>query len=1163
MSTMGPQDRILNYLRSTNASKTTTQISTAAQTPAHEAARILLSLRDTGTIEKTASGWRAKGQVLNQEWKRAEKKTTTLDGRDGNRTSPAACIESHSRSTPSSLADDQQREVDTNSRWATFRRLCLYYAECVRLEERASVSGYAEKEGSEFLTLGGPIDWRTLSSAQQISISADPQWDGFFRSMRSRSRFTTLYVGTPLDVFVGKSKTDDEEYRIASPVFVMPVLASMNSGSLNLQATSLVEINHGWLERKIKHSGKRKEFLEQIGLTPTTLIDDEQQEACTVAGFDEAVRALYAIRKEWWREFPDLAHLSSDPSLAAISDSGLFNRCVLMRQPALKYAKRLYDELHVLAFGISDEQLDKSALRFFFPHMRNDQSDAFMSTQDPGGIAEYCILNEMQRKAVELSLSDDLVVATGPPGTGKSVVVAHSLANLACQNRSAVFASRNHQALEAVEPRLNALTEPESLVLRPNRPFGQQAAQFEWHQAMTSLLARPRRDGVLEETEEARRDLRSTIDERTNIESQMAESLDLEERLAKAERTLQAKTDECPSEWDRAVRNAHSLPSLQATQNLHRAIQELQGFPRVWFLRPFIAVKQFFRRRSTERTLSAYIEEAHDLTTQLPALRICNQLDDLDTLSSRLESLVGVLSLADANAAYADITSKILLLPSRADNQNRLRKNRAALESQTLQAIRLIAETAGASISGEERQLFAQLRAAMHNRPEEINDASLQSEVARAFTKTIPELLRHFPIWAVSNLSVSKALPLVAGSFDLLIVDEASQCDIASVVPLLFRARRAMIVGDPNQLPHVTRLSRDTDMRVRQGLDVADFSLERYTFAANSMFDLAASSSDASTITLRNHYRCHPDIANYCNNAFYNKTLNVMTDLEALRTRLGRLGKDPSCVWHDVPGDAIGASSGCYSPNQIEAIVKSLRDLEKDEFSGSIGVVTPFRAQATRIRDAIHQQLPAEQIRSWRLIVDTADGFQGDERDLVFLSLVGSDDMPRGSAYFLRGTPNRFNVAVSRARALLRVYGDEAWAKSCGIPFISELQRCCSRANMDSKPVRRDDLIGPVWEPRFADALCTAGLPFEQQYPACGYYLDFALFRPDRRIAVEIDGETYHRAPGGGRKLDDIYRDLVLEGAGWQVIRFWVYQLRENLDECIKRVRSEYERDAG
>ena len=98
-------------------------------------------------------------------------------------------------------------------------------------------------------------------------------------------------------------------------------------------------------------------------------------------------------------------------------------------------------------------------------------------------------------------------------------------------------------------------------------------------------------------------------------------------------------------------------------------------------------------------------------------------------------------------------------------------------------------------------------------------------------------------------------------------------------------------------------------------------------------------------------------------------------------------------------------------------------------------------------------------------------------------------------------------------------------------------------------------------------ALRAAGVAIVPQYPIAGRFLDLAVLTPVR-IDVEVDGESVHRTAGGGRKDDDHWRDLQLRSLGWKVCRFWVYQLREDLDGCVRRVlelqkASEKEPDAN
>lgn len=139
-----------------------------------------------------------------------------------------------------------QRSLPSDTRWDTFRRLCLYYAECVRLEDKARVSEYAEQENKRFLTLSGGLDWHGLSLGASLSLRIAPEWGPFIRTIRSkRSTSTRLFLGMPVDVFISKPTKDRSEYKIISPVFVQQVEFSIREDSLLLTPVTPVEMNHG------------------------------------------------------------------------------------------------------------------------------------------------------------------------------------------------------------------------------------------------------------------------------------------------------------------------------------------------------------------------------------------------------------------------------------------------------------------------------------------------------------------------------------------------------------------------------------------------------------------------------------------------------------------------------------------------------------------------------------------------------------------------------------------------------------------------------------------------------------------------------------------------------------------------------------------------------
>lgn len=222
--------------------------------------------------------------------------------------------------------------------------------------------------------------------------------------------------------------------------------------------------------------------------------------------------------------------------------------------------------------------------------------------------------------------------------------------------------------------------------------------------------------------------------------------------------------------------------------------------------------------------------------------------------------------------------------------------------------------------------------------------------------------------------------------YDYLIVDEASQVDLATGVLAFSCARNIVIVGDLKQLPNV--LTED-DIRTSDAI-WQKYSLdERYRFSTHSLLSSALEIwQDAPVTLLREHYRCHPKIINFCNQKFYHGQLIVMT-------------KD-----HDEPDvltmyrtTAGNHARGHLNQRQIDVIQQEvLPRLHQQNFQ-SIGIITPYRDQVTAIRKQLGDTYE----------VDTVHKFQGREQDAIILTSVDNvitdfvDD------------PHMLNVAVSRA----------------------------------------------------------------------------------------------------------------------------------------------------
>ena len=161
--------------------------------------------------------------------------------------------------------------------------------------------------------------------------------------------------------------------------------------------------------------------------------------------------------------------------------------------------------------------------------------------------------------------------------------------------------------------------------------------------------------------------------------------------------------------------------------------------------------------------------------------------------------------------------------------------------------------------------------------------------------------LPHLPAWSLTSLS-ARRFPTRPGLFDLVVIDEAGQCGIPSVVPLLFRARRALVIGDPMQLPHIAKVPAETDaqLRVRHNISREWLGEHRLSPVRHSAFAAAEQATGGAEL-LDEHYRCHPAIAGISNRLFYHGALAVLTDTNGP----GRVAVDaPPLAWCHVSGEA-------------------------------------------------------------------------------------------------------------------------------------------------------------------------------------------------------------------------------------------------------------------
>jgi len=1002
-------------------------------------------------------------------------------------------------------------------RWATFRRLVDYYLDCIEQTEMPQLRAYFERENDTWIQLRSPIPWDRLHSGAPVGVpKVSREQSAFERNRMQRDEEQSLYLGYPLEVI----ETRDGN-RWLMPILSIPVKGSNGDSGFSLSQDGVVMPNKAWMDGKFRKASDREAFQRYLGI----LVSDEDESGNAP---DRRVGILAQKVEQYFgdktRERFRMDQLST-PDWTTV-EPGIYNACILSIGGRFRFSKSLMSELRHIADNLSDEQLDHTALATFFPHKEakehtQNYSDACLRSPI-AHVAGIDPLNELQELSVHMALNRSLSAVTGPPGTGKSAVVRNIMLNMGIHDRSVLFASKNHRALDAVEKPLNKLSKNGPLVIRMaqqdwtarrplhillrellNRPFADDANQID--QCVEQL------DRLLELREITRTDLASLIEQKQIREELFADQ--------------ECVYGSIPLTW----RSLNYGKSIRKIVGSHSSA-DITGFVKMW-------KSKGVRRWLFQLFLSRKFKNANVLCAAIEVLY--NRTDQ-----SVWDSCIKWMEYFEHASRIEQLDSQLKELPSRNSLNEDIQKCDDQVKTNLTKAIDQLASGAR-SFSDAERRKMSALRAALQT----FGQVRLQKE----FFEQASAILKLFPLWATTSQSIKSTLPLIPGCFDLLVVDEASQCDIASTIPLLARCQRAIIVGDPMQLQHVTKLQVQGDRELLIAHDLTSSDLQRFSYRANSLFDCVRSSiSGSDYVALREHFRCHPDIASFASETFYQSSLIIRTDFSSHNSAFhGKTGLQ----WHDVSGDVLrpgNGMGGVHAPDERKFIINALKELEQQEFDGTIGVATPFNAQKQRLADEIQQELPQVFIERTQLHVDTAHGFQGDERDVVFFSLCCGPSMPDGSRFFITQEGNLFNVAITRARKALRLVGNLSWAQECKIPFI---EKCANRAMYShEKPCNAgEEIYQSPWEKKFHEALIDAEIEVIPQYPVAGRFLDLAALKPVK-LDIEVDGEAYHRTAAGNRKDDDIWRDQQLMSCGWKVCRFWVYQLKEDLDGCVRKV---------
>lgn len=657
-------------------------------------------------------------------------------------------------------------------------------------------------------------------------------------------------------------------------------------------------------------------------------------------------------------------------------------------------------------------------------------------------------LSSSQVEVVRRARTDRISVVSGPPGSGKSHAVVAAALDVVDRGGSVLLATQSTHAADVLGELLDRYPGPTPVL------FGDAEHREVIATELAAGAGAGHGDTALRADEQAVARAAATVDRLSAaVDADLAMEIRADE-LPRWQPLLPALAADAPAAFDAGT-------DLDAAARwLDRAEEPAIGWWGRW------------RRRYAERRSRAILRAGRTVPRE------------------RLRDAIAAGRCARAAAALASSGGTDLAVVWRA-----LRNADQELAEAVGTAMRHRARSA-ARWNPEARRSAASLASALRagrNRRRELL-AGMQGEA----------LVRALPLWVGTAIDTGDLLPPAPGLFDLVILDEASHLDQLRAAPVLARAKRALVVGDPRQLRFVSFVA-DVDIAAtlrQHGLD------GRVDVRRVSAFDLAAGA--APVTWLDEHFRSVPHLIEFSARRFYRDGLTVAT----------RHPSNESVDVIDVVRVPDGKVSRGVNAAEVAAATRVVRDLA-DAGATGIAVVSPFRAQADALEAALMKAFDVADLERLALRVGTVHAFQGSEASTVVACLGLVDG---GSAQRLRfvADPHLFNVLITRARERMIVVTSLG---AGGDDLVSDY--LAFSENPPPSPDGREP--NHEWTAALAGELRRAGLPVRCDYPVGRWRVDLCVGEGAGAVGlttrVHRDGVAAHRS-----------RHLALARAGWRLV---------------------------
>jgi len=715
-------------------------------------------------------------------------------------------------------------------------------------------------------------------------------------------------------------------------------------------------------------------------------------------------------------------------------------------------------------------------------------------------------LSDSQTQVIDSIRQYPLVSVFGPPGTGKSQTIVNLVSHLVATGKTVLVVSRMDKAVDVVSERLNSLGAP-FLCLRAGRQSYQKQLNF----YLQDLLA-------------------NKVDLDSGFESSVLASIDDMKSLVKSIKELEEKCEKIlklEKDWNEAFNKYEeqkkSTKAKQIVADSDFTEKEIvQANILLDKVRLTYEKSGFFNSITARFSYNKLLKSIHLNKIELKEANLDKIERDLELIKLK----IGMKTIEGAISKTGNLHQLLESLKKLRQRQKEL--SRDILKNQRRESLK------GLMRDQSKRQSLYIHSKALIERKKNLQNRLLHQE-------DFKPLLEAFPCWATTTYEISECLPLKPGMFDVVIVDEASQCDIASCMPALFRAKSAVIVGDDKQLSHLSFLEKAKEQSFLSQYNIPDRYQLILRFRSNSIFDFANFYSPRSVL-LDEHFRSYPPIINFSNQEFYGNRIKIIS--KELET--------PDCLELNILDDAKVDLDTTRNMAEVEKIMEKLQDIinnnDKNVSPCSIGIISPFRGQVELIKKAISQVLTGDIIKRHQLEVGTAHTFQGDEKDIILLSFTIAPNSHFQSLIFIQ-KPNLFNVAITRARKKLVCFisrPTESLQQGLLRDYLEYIQAYKVRTERNEIKENYNNSA----EETTAVALREEGFSVYPGFDFAGFKIDMVISNGENSVAVEFNG--FEESENISKEINN---QAILERCGWKVIRITAREWLYSNKVCINRIK--------